>query len=72
MAAMDLAGWFMRKIICTLTITLAALRLLGQGTLLVDQQSFDLATAIAGTSIIGVGQSFTPGFSAIDYVQFSV
>jgi hypothetical protein len=72
MAAMDLAGWFMKKIICTLASALAALRIFAQGTLLVDQQSFDLATAITGTSISGIGQSFTPGFGSIDYVQFGV
>jgi hypothetical protein len=62
----------MKKIIFTLATTLATLRLFGQGTLLVDQQSFDLATAMGSISIIGIGQSFTPAFSAIDYVQFSV
>jgi hypothetical protein len=62
----------MKKIICTLTATLATLSLFGQGTLLVDQQSFDLATATGSTPIFGIGQSFTPAFSAIDYVQFSV
>jgi hypothetical protein len=72
MAAMDLAGWFMKKIICTLATALAALRLFGQGTLLVDQQSFDLATATTSTSIAGIGQSFTPSLSVIDYVQFGV
>jgi hypothetical protein len=73
MAAMDLAAWFMKRIICTVTTALAALRLFGEGTLLMDQQSFDLATAIAGTPIFGgIGQSFTPAFSAIDFVQFSV
>jgi hypothetical protein len=72
MAAMDLAGWFMKKIICTLATTFAALRIFAQGTLLVDQQSFDLATAIANTSIAGIGQSFTPGFTSINYVQFGV
>ena len=62
----------MKKIICTLTTALAALRLFGQGTLLVDQQSFDLATAIANINISGIGQSFTPALSSIDYVQFGV
>ncbi len=40
--------------------------------MLVDQQSFDLATATTGTSIVGVGQSFTPTLAAIDFVQFSL
>ncbi len=62
----------MKKLVCTLAAVLAALPLFGQGTLLVDQQSFDLATGINSTSIIGVGQSFTPGLSAINYVQFGL
>jgi hypothetical protein len=71
MAAMDLPGELLKKLVGTFT-ALATLRLFGQGTLLVDQQSFALATAGTSTSIIGIGQSFTPAFSAIDYVQFSV
>ncbi len=40
--------------------------------MLVDQQPFNLAAAINSTSIAGIGQSFTPALSAIDYVQFAV
>jgi hypothetical protein len=62
----------MKKIIFTLATTLAALRLFGQGTLLVDQQSFDLATSTTAINIDGIGQSFTPMFSSIDYIQLGV
>ncbi len=62
----------MKKMLCNLAAVFAASRLLAQGTMLVDQQSFDLATAITDTSIAGIGQSFTPTLSLIDYVQFGV
>ncbi len=62
----------MKRTVCTLAAVLAASRLFAQGTMLVDQQSFDLATAVAATPIAGIGQSFTPGLSSIDYVQLGV
>ncbi len=62
----------MKRTVCTLAVILATSRLFAQGTMLVDQQSFDLASAIAGTSIAGIGQSFTPTLLAIDYVQLGV
>jgi hypothetical protein len=71
MAAMDLPGELLKKLVGTFT-ALATLRLFGQGTLLVDQQSFDLATATGSAPIFGIGQSFTPVFASIDFVQFSV
>ncbi len=62
----------MKRTVCTLAAILAASRLFAQGTMLVDQQSFDLATATANININGIGQSFTPSLSSVDYVQFGV
>ncbi len=62
----------MKKPLCTSTATLAAIHLLAQGTMLVDQQSFDLASSTMAITIVGIGQSFTPAFSSIDYIHFGV
>ncbi len=62
----------MKKSVRTLAVIMATSRLLAQGTMFVDQQSFNLATAITSTSIAGIGQSFTPALSGIAYVQLAV
>ncbi len=61
----------MKKSVWTLAVIMATSRLLAQGTMFVDQQSFNLATAITSTSIAGIGQSFTPALSGIAYRMFS-
>ncbi len=62
----------MKTILYTLSVLLATSRLLAQGTMLVDQQSFDLATGSTSTPVFGIGQSFTPSLTAIVYVQFGL
>src|SRR5690349_4979631 len=63
----------MKKPILILALTLVALTLLGQGTLtpLIDQQSAPDAGNSSGM-MPGVGQSFTPAFSSIDFVQMVI
>jgi hypothetical protein len=53
-------------------LVLVALPVVGQGTLLVDQQSANRADAHTDTQLAGVGQGFTPTFSSIGFIQLAV